>query len=421
MVHKKVHIGGSLIFMKESKNVGVFQLKNGYWGFRYVISVNGQRKEGKRTKDEQGMPYKTEKQATRAREKMIIREKSEIQCSSSTSDTICKTVKQIYAEYSQKGRANRAYSTIVKQDSLWKNHIGERFGNRYIDEITLAEIQDYLSEVYYTDGLSFAYVESFLKMFYLLYGQAYSRGYITYEFYNKMCVNKITKIHMPKMKIDEETDVIVFNSEQRKQLDQYFQGTNAETAYILGKCGGVRINECYGLKWDNVDFEEGSILIDRQMQYQNGLIKLVPVKTRNAKRKIYLSKAAISYLKKVKERHEKAEQENYEQRCQNQIMIQDIDSTKISSLQLVNSLYNGKIQTVNSMKYHSVKIKKELGIYFKYHYLRHTYGTLLAVMNTPVHVLCNQLGHASVNVTQKYYLGKSELGTEILRGNLEQM
>lgn len=407
--------------MKESKNVGVFQLKNGYWGFRYVISVNGQRKEGKRTRDEQGMPYKTEKQAARAREKMIAREKAEIQCSPRTSNITRRTVKQIYAEYAQKGRADKAYSTIVKQDSLWKNHIERRFGNLYIEEITVAEIQDYLSGLYYTDGLSFAYVESFLKMFYLLYGQAYSRGYITYEFYNKMCVNKTTKIHMPKMKVDEETDVVVFDSEQRKRLDHYFQGTNAETAYLLGKYCGLRINECYGLKWDNVDLGEGSILIDRQMQYQNGLIKLVPVKTRNAKRKIYLSKAAISYLENIKEQHEKAERENYEQRHQNQTIIEDIGGTKISSLQLVNSLYNGKIQTVNSMKYHSVKIKKELGIYFKYHYLRHTYGTLLAVMNTPVYVLCNQLGHASVNVTQKYYLGKSELGTEILRGNLEQM
>ena len=44
---------------------------------------------------------------------------------------------------------------------------------------------------------------------------------------------------------------------------------------MLGRFCGLRINECFGLKWENVDVERGTILIDRQMQYQDGLIKLV--------------------------------------------------------------------------------------------------------------------------------------------------
>ena len=57
---------------------------------------------------------------------------------------------------------------------------------------------------------------------------------------------------------------------------------------------------------------------------------------------------------------------------------------------------NGKRQTINSMKYHAEQIQEKLHIYFKYHFLRHTYGTALADRNTPVHILCNQMGHASV-------------------------
>ncbi|MCM1224702.1 MAG: site-specific integrase, partial [Lachnospiraceae bacterium] len=87
----------------------------------------------------------------------------------------------------------------------------------------------------------------------------------------------------------------------------------------------------------------------------------------------------------------------------------------------VNSLDDGKIQTVNSMKYHTRKIKEQHGIAFKYHYLRHTYGTRLAMMNTPMHVLCRQMGHASSNVTQKYYLGNSRQGVDILKANLDRM
>ena len=205
------------------------------------------------------------------------------------------------------------------------------------------------------------------------------------------------------------------------RLDEYFQGTNAETAYLLGRCCGLRINECYGLKWENIDTKRGTITIDRQMQYQEGLIKLVSLKTRNARRTVYMSDKLKAYLRHL-ERENKAQAAALAaQRAQNQTFITDIDGKQISSLELVNTLPNGKIQTVNSMKYHSKTIKAKLGINFKFHYLRHTYGTRLAEMNTPTHILCNQMGHASGKVTERYYLAVSKPGIEVLTHNLNAM
>lgn len=201
--------------------------------------------------------------------------------------------------YVLKGRSGKAYATIKKQDSLWNNHLKERFGKRYVDEITVAEIQDYLEELYYTENRAYSYTESFIKMFYLILGQAYSRNYLDIDIYNKLCVNKTTKIHMPKLKINEDLEVISFDDHEIIQLDQYFKNTNAETAYMLGKYCGLRINECYGLKWENIDIENGFITIDRQMQYQDGLIKLVSLKTRNAKRKIYICSKLKGYLQNL--------------------------------------------------------------------------------------------------------------------------
>ena len=71
------------------------------------------------------------------------------------------------------------------------------------------------------------------------------------------------------------------------------------------------------------------------------------------------------------------------------------------------------------MKYHSRKIKETLGIDFKYHYLRHTYGTRLAEQNLPAHLLCNQMGHAGSRVTEKYYIAISKRGTEIIKDKVE--
>lgn len=406
--------------MAEQQATGVYQLNNGYWGYRFVITVNGKKKAQKRVKDEQGNPYKTQKQAMKARSIALAQEQVKNQLPPQKK-IIRQTVAEVYQEYCEKGRSGKAYTTIKKQDSLWNNHLCNRFGKRYIDEMTVAEIQDYLEELYYTDNRAYSYTESFLKMFYLIFGQAYSRNYIDVDSYNKLCVNKDTKIHMPKLKVDDDLDIVFFDDKEIEQLDSYFRGTNAETAYMLGKYCGLRINECYGLKWSNIDLKNGIVIIDRQMQYQEGLIKLVSLKTRNAKRKIYMCSKLKDYFKKLKRQQEKDKKELALQRQQNQTFIQDLNGDMISSLELVNSLSNGKIQTVNSMKYHSRTLQGEHNIKFKYHYLRHTYGTNLAALNTPEYLLCNQMGHANSNVTHKYYVAISERGVGELLKNLEKM
>ena len=193
------------------------------------------------------------------------------------------------------------------------------------------------------------------------------------------------------------------------------------SAYLLGRNCGLRINECYGLKWDHIDLKKGTILIDRQMQYQDGLVKLVPLKTRHARRTIYMNSTLQVYLSSLAAKTSHYQQELSEQRKQNQRFIEDIKGKQISSLELVNTLPNGKLQTVNSMKYHSRTIKEKLHISFKYHYLRHTYGTRMAELNTPTHLLCNQMGHASGKVTERYYLGMTKAGVEGLVGNLNKL
>ncbi len=404
--------------MSEKNNyTGVYQLENGYWAYRFVVKVNGKNKAQKRVKDDKGQPFKTQKQAARARESALIKERNSHLLPQYTV-IARKTVSEVYEEYCEKGRSGKAYATIKKQDSLWKNHIKERFGDKYIDDLSVAEIQDYLEELYYVDDRAYTYTESFLKMFYLILGQAYSRNYIEVDYYNKLCTNKDTKIHMPKLKTDDDLDVVYFNEHELEIIDEHFRESNAMTAYMFGRYCGLRINECYGLKWENINLKEGTITIDRQMQYQEGLIKLVPLKTRNARRTIIMCNKLKEHLKELYAKTQLWNTEYAELRNQNKRIIKDINGEYISSLAMVNTLFDGKLQTVNSMKYHS-RALKESGVFFKYHYLRHTYGTCLAALNTPEYLLCNQMGHASCNVTHRYYVAISEKGIETLTRNLE--
>ena len=102
------------------------------------------------------------------------------------------------------------------------------------------------------------------------------------------------------------------------------------------------------------------------------------------------------------------------------MVYDDVEGT-ISSLRLVNSLPNGRIQTEHAIRHHRKFISELYSIHFKYHNLRHTYGTKLALMNTPEHILLNQMGHSKSSTTHKYYLAMSEQGVSELLNNLEKI
>lgn len=178
---------------------GVFQNKDNSWGFRFTAVIDGKQITKRKTKDENGQKFPTKKAAAKAREAAIAKAHIEVK---QKQKIFRRTMADVYKEYCESGRTGKAYQTIKKQDSLWNNHISARFGKRYVDDISAAEIVDYLSELYFTEGYSFQYTESFLKMFYLIFGQAYSRNYLDVDTYNKLCVNKSTKISMPKMKAE---------------------------------------------------------------------------------------------------------------------------------------------------------------------------------------------------------------------------
>ena len=398
-------------------DVGIIKLENGNWGYRYTFTENGKRYSKRSSKDEFGNPLKTKKDAINARARALLL----LDEASLYKPRERKTVEQVFNEYCEKGRKDKAQQTIRKQDSLWNNHFQKDFGSYYVDEIVVADVQDYLAMLYYDENYSFRFVEGFLKMFYLIFGQAYSRNYLSAENYDKLCRNKDTRIRMPKRKDADDFDVVAFSKEELAILDHYFRGTKAETAYLLGRYCGLRINECFGLKWSNANLEEGTILIDRQMEYFRGVKHLKAPKTATSKRKIYLSDYLAKYLTKLKAQTEKAANELVEERAQKTTFIRDIDGSVIPSTDLVNTLLDGTVRTVNSMKFHTQKIKELYGITFKYHYLRHTYGTMMAEKNTPLHILCNQMGHARPQVTQQYYLALSKSGIQILRDNLNQL
>ncbi len=407
--------------MEQKRSTSVYQLKNGNWGYRLSITINGEKVSQRRTKTAEGLPFKTKHQAMKARESAIKELQANALMPTQKQPVKRMRIREVYEEYCSVGRKEKAYSTIKKQEALWNNHILKRFGSTYLDNVRVADIQDFLAELYCVKGYSYAYVEGFLKQFYLIFGQAYSRNYLPVNEYNKLCVNKNTKIKMPAKRSVDVMDVVAYSDDELQQLDEYFKGTAVETGYMIGRYSGLRISEAYGITWDSINFEEGYISVERQLQTNGGLVRLASLKTVNARRKVYMCDTLKEYLLHLQERTEQYKKEYVRQRKQNEIMVYDDVEGEVSSLNLINTLPNGRLQTAHAIRHHARAIMDRYGIHFKYHNLRHTYGTKMALMNTPEHILLNQMGHSKSSTTHKYYLAMSEEGIAELKNNVNKL
>ena len=154
----------------QKKYPGVFKTEHGDWAYRYTKVINGKTISRKRYTDDFGKPFKTAFQAHKARESSINKALLDSQnITNHKKSSQKRTMNDVFTEYCDKGRKGKAYATIRKQDSLWNVHLKERFGNKYVDGISVAEIIDYLSELYYEKGYSYRYVESFLNNTYQYY------------------------------------------------------------------------------------------------------------------------------------------------------------------------------------------------------------------------------------------------------------
>ena len=99
------------------KDVGVFQMENGNWAYRFKMIVDGKEISRRKSTDEHGNKLNNKTEAVKAREAAMVAARTERHRQRKITR---RTVKEVFEEYQEKGRTGKAYKTIVKQDSLWK-------------------------------------------------------------------------------------------------------------------------------------------------------------------------------------------------------------------------------------------------------------------------------------------------------------
>jgi integrase len=385
---------------KNNLPVGVRQQANGTFSCR--INVKDENGEWK-NKERSG--FRTVKEAQTARTLLQAEYIKDPTLINKKESNI--TISELYDEFiSKQATGNCVKSTIKRYDSLQKNHIGHKWGNRKIKNIKPYEITDYLLEL--TQTLSYAYIMSIHKYIRVLFKYAISREYMT--------ENPIDKVTAPKQEVEgvevegvDGVDGMKIKTYTQSELDVFeerFATTNLLSAFKLGRALGIRCAETFGLLWSDVDWDKHTISINKQLVYEDRMWCLRRLKTKSSIREIELQDSIYSYLKELKDTQEQQKAELGVAYRDTRVAI-DLGKKKtkkiVDNLAFINVKPNGELLTPDSEKVLPRIARDELGCNFKFHNLRHTHASWLAEKGLPIVVIKTRLGHSKIETTQKYY------------------
>ena len=185
---------------------------------------------------------------------------------------------------------------------------------------------------------------------------------------------------------DEQTKILLENLELLPNED-----TKYKVAIILTVFTGVRLGELMGLEWQDVDFKNGIISINRSSQYlaDIGVFTKVP-KTESSIREIAIPEFIISLLEEYKLLYE-------EQKSIYGELWTNSDRLFVQA--------DGKPMHPSTISKWFVKYVGQIGLpVINFHGLRHTNASLLVAQNIDIAVISARLGHAQISTTLDFYV-----------------
>ena len=205
--------------------------------------------------------------------------------------------------------------------------------------------------------------------------------------------NPAERVQAPKTKKPKRK---YYDDEQSKALISGLMELTEEqfkykVAIILTIFTGVRLGELMGLEWDDINFREGIVSINRSSQYlaDKGVFTKVP-KTESSIRDVAIPDFVVSLL------------EEYKYWYDNQKALFGelwYDSNRL----FVQA--DGKPMHPSTISKWFEKFVAQIGLpVINFHGLRHTNATLLIAQNIDVAVVAARLGHAQITTTFNFYV-----------------
>lgn len=284
--------------------------------------------------------------------------------------------------------------TYEKYVSSFNNYILPQLKSIKLKDLTASNLQKHFNSLLINGrikdgkGLSTSTVRAARRYFSMCMDDAVREGLVVRN------VVKLTK--SPKLL---RREIVVLTRKQvsdlikaAKQIDHNFMRVMMPEILSFTVHTGLRQGEVFGLKWEDVDFQNSCIFVKRSLAHVigQGAVFQEP-KTKNSRRRVLLLPEDIKNLRKYQEW-----QKHYA----------DELGDKFSWHNLVfTSPFGEPISPTNfSRRYFKPLLEKcHIQKDFTFHGLRHTHATLLLQQGVNPKIVQERLGHSSVKVTMDTY------------------
>lgn len=340
-------------------------------------------------------------------------------------------------------RMNVADSTMVAYTNIIKNHIKPRIGFYKLRAVNTLVLQEMVNDIYVKRSFSKTFMKNILKVLKGSFKYAKNTAKLIKE-------NPAEDVKLPNMSSDSDPEeIIVLTKEQVNRILGRFKSSPATyygmlTAYYTG----LRVSEVYGLTWDDIDFENKKIEVNKiskkiekegrtsEGKRPRGIrgkattrYYLGACKTPSSYRTIDIGDTLLNALKEYKAWQEKNEEMYGEfytrhyikeettetnRKVQRVIPVSGADfEIPLERVNLVFIKENGEYRGSDTPRYASKVINYEMGIHYNFHAFRHTHATMLIEAGVNIKAISKRLGHSTTRTTLDTYVHVTErLATE---------
>lgn len=277
-----------------------------------------------------------------------------------------------------------AYRRYIKDSSISKVKL---------KHINAATIQTFINKLK-RDNVSISMIKATYLIISPCLKYAYDNNYIIKDFTRSI----ILPSENEKTKLEKQNKIHAFTPEEQKQFINLIKNNKHECLYLTALYSGLRQSELLALTWNDIDFENKTISVNKIARYQQ-IIKdgeranfetiVQTPKTKGSVRVVPIPDELVKVLK-----HHKSK--NIE------VCLKLGIKFKNSDLLFYGRNYNSYLTNTTiyiDFKRFAKKIRGEI----TFHDLRHTFATRLFELNINAKTVQKLLGHSTISMTLNIY------------------
>lgn len=278
-------------------------------------------------------------------------------------------------------RASRLQkSTYISHYAYYKKTIKPRLGHFKIQQITAMHLQHLVNALVKESH----YTENSIRLIFRIISASFKKAFLMRLIKENPTIGvTLPKVIRKEMQVWTLEQVNKFINEGRrvKYPTRYYIG------YLMAVLTGMRQGEILGLRWKDVDFENGIIYIRQTLTVGRSL--KVGAKNEASVRSIHIPTVLVEEL------------ESHKKLIHQEKLIYGEDYI---DLDLVLPTIHGKPVEPRSFRRAFYSLTKHLELpQIRIHDLRHTHATILIQQNVNVKLISERLGHTDIGTTLNTY------------------